>query len=203
MRDCQHIVCVDDEPTVCRAVASTLERVGLKVACFTSAVGFLNKLPHLPCDLLIIDLRMPEMDGMELLRKVKHIMPSLSVLILTGYGDVPTAVAAMKMGACDFIAKPPSRDSLIPAVRSVLEQSTTVQVLSRKALTHREKTVLQMIIAGKSNREIARLLCRTIRTVEFHRGNMMHKLDVRNAVELTKKAISLGIGIHRRPGTGE
>ena len=198
----RHIVFVDDEPTICRVVARTLGGIGLQVRCFTRAADCFKKLPDVQCDLLITDLIMPEMDGMELLRKVKHIMPSLPVLMLTGYGDIPTAVEATKAGACDFIEKPLSREVLISIVTSILEQTTISQAPGHKALTPREKTVLQMILAGKNNREIAHLLHRTIKTAEFHRGNIMRKLGVHNAVELTEKAISLGMGLHRHPDIG-
>ena len=185
---------VDDEPDVCQAVARTLEQIGLKVRCFTRADDCLEQLCSQSCDLLITDLRMPGIDGMELLMKVKRTMPSLPVLILTGYGDIPTAVKAIKGGAYDFIEKPFSRETLVLAVKSLLEQTKPPEVLKSGLLTPTEVIILRLVLQGKSNREIAELLSRSERTIEWHRSRIMRKLGVDNVIDLVTKAISLGFG---------
>ena len=107
----RHIFLVDDEPNVCQVIAATLEQSGLDVSCFENAMDCLESLKSKRCDLLIADLRMPEMDGMELTREIKRRSPWTPVLILTGYGDVPTAVKAIKAGAVDFIEKSLDKES--------------------------------------------------------------------------------------------
>lgn len=185
---------VDDEPKVCRAVARILERIGLKVRHFTGAVDCLKQVSRHPPDLIITDLRMPQMDGVELLTRVKRDMPALPVLMLTGFGDIPTAVRAVKAGAYDFIEKPFSGETLVSAVKSGLGQRMRFKRLKRKRLTTTEMVVLRLIMQGKSSREIARLRSRSIRTVEWHRHNIMRKLGVDNTVDLVRQAISLGFG---------
>lgn len=192
---------VDDEPKVCQAVAKTLGQIGFEVRCFTRPVDCFEQLRRHPCDLLITDLKMPGMDGMELLGKVKCLMPSLPVLIVTGYGDIATAVKAVKAGAYDFIEKPLSRQVLISAVTSILEE-TAANTAKRKPLTHGEMTVLRLILAGKNNREVAALLYRSVKTIDFHRANIMRKLDAHNAVELAERAIALVPGLRRYPDIG-
>jgi len=184
---------VDDEPKVCQAVAKTLEKIGLKVRYFTRPVDCFKQLRSQPCDVLITDLRMPQMDGIQLLTRVKRTMPSLPVLILTGYGDIPIAVRAVKAGAYNFIEKPFSRETLVSAVKSVLGQITPSKALKRKSLTQTEMTILRLILQGRGNREIAHLRSRSERTIEWHRYNIMRKLGVNNVVDLVKKAIAMGL----------
>lgn len=185
---------VDDELKVCQAVAKVLERIGLKVHYFTRADNCFEQLHCLPCDLLVTDLRMPEMSGMELLTKVRRTMPSLPVVILTGYGDIPTAVRAVKAGAYDFIEKPFSKETLVSAIKRVLGQTIPSKAIKRKSLTRAEITILRLILQGRGNRETAYLRSCSERTIEWHRANIMRKLSVNNVVDLVKQAISLGFG---------
>ncbi len=183
----QHVFFVDDEPKVRKMVGRTLEQAGLKVSCFARAVECLKQLHSQTCDLLITDVKMPEMDGIELLTEVKRIIPSLPVLVITGYGDISMAVTALKAGASDFIVKPLDRQSFLLAVESLLKRNTLTHPLVNKVLTKTEMRVLFLILDGKSTKEIARLRCRSVRTIEFHRGSIMRKLDVDNLVDLVKK----------------
>ena len=125
------------------------------------------------CDLLIADLRMPEMDGIELVTNAKHHAPWVPVLIMTDDGDVRTAVRAMKAGAVDLIERPLNKDDLIRMVKSILQKDVLSNACVGKPLTAVQMRVLKMVIDGKSNKEIADLLDRSIRTVEVHRANMM------------------------------
>ena len=183
----EHIFFVDDEQEVCRAVGRTLKQGGWKITCFTRAAECLKKLSFQRCDLLITDVKMPGMDGISLLTEVKAMLPSLPVLIITGYGDVPTAVAALKAGASDFIEKPLDRHSFLSTVELLLKGTPRIHPQVRKVLTRTEARVLQLILTGKSNKEIAGLRHRSVRTIEDQRRRIMHKLGAENLVDLVKQ----------------
>jgi len=186
----KRIFFVDDEPQVRKIVQRTIERHGYDVVCFEDGTSCLNELAIGDCDLLITDVNMPKLDGIELLEKVKKMRPLLDVLIVTGYGNIPMAVRAVKNGAYDFIEKPLDRDRLIPAIQDILSSDGSSELRGKK-LTRMEKKILKFIVSGKSNKEIADVLHRSVRTVEDHRNHIMRKFDARNAVELVKIAIDL------------
>lgn len=189
----QSIFVVDDEPGVRKVLTKTLERLGVKVRSFASGSDCLKKMCHKRCDLLITDVKMPDMDGLELLTKAKSISPCLKALVLTGYGDVPMAVKAIKMGALDFIEKPVGIERLLHAAALALTRTTTSNPLVGRSLTKTEMKVLELIFEGKTNREIAETLSRSIKTIEVHRKHIMRKFDVNNSMDLTKRAIELGL----------
>jgi len=189
----QHIFFVDDEPKVCKAVGRTLEQLGSKVSCFTCAADCLEQLRSQTCDLLITDVKMPEMDGIELLTEAKRIVPWLQVLVITGYGDIPMAVRALKAGASNFIEKPLDRQSFLSIVESLLKRNAWGDPLLGKLLTKTEMKVLRFILDGKSNKEIARLRHRSIRTIEDQRSCIFRKFGVDNLVDLTKRAAEMGL----------
>jgi FixJ family two-component response regulator len=137
---------------------------------------------------------MPGRDGLELLDDVKRAIPWLPVIVVTSYGDVPMAVEAVKAGAFDFIQKPLDPDTFLTKVGSALQQDALADILRGKPLTETETKVLRLILQGRSNKEIAHMLCRSVRTIEVHRNHIMHKLKVNNVVDLVKKAIDLGFG---------
>jgi FixJ family two-component response regulator len=188
----QFVFLVDDEPEVRRAIGETLERTGLNVKCFDCGADCLEDLTCQRCDLLIADLKMPGMDGIELLRHAKVVAPWVPVLIVTGYGDIPTAVEAIKTGADDFIEKPLDKMYLVQRAKSLLARNGNHNHLG-KSLTESEKKVLKLVLDGKSNREIAGLLSRSVRTVEVHRAHIMHKLGVDNLVDLVKRTAAMGL----------
>jgi len=183
----QHIFFVDDQTDVCKAVCSTLEETGFKVSCFSCGADCLVQLRSQKCDLLITDLKMPGINGLELLMEVKRLIPSLPVLVLTGYGDIPTTVRALREGASDFLEKPLDRQSLLLAVESVLNQNTQTHRFVGKVLSRSEMGVLRLLLDGKNTKEIARLQHRSARTIEDHRCSIMHKLGVNNMVDLVKQ----------------
>ena len=113
-------------------------------------------------------------------------------MIITGYGDVPTAVEAIKAGAADFIEKPLDKKSFVRKVKSLLPENGNHKHLG-KSLTKSEERVLKLVLNGKNNQEIASLLSRSRRTIEVHRANMMHKLGVENLVDLVKQAAAMGL----------
>ncbi|MEN6425633.1 MAG: response regulator [Phycisphaerales bacterium] len=187
------VVFVDDEPRVCYAVSRTLERVGIRVQCFNCAKDCLSHLAADRCDLLITDMRMPEMGGMELLQEVKQQLPWLPVLIVTGYGDVSAAVRAMKAGAADFIEKPLDRDRFLQTVQLLLKQNSGHAILAQCALTRTEMKILYLILDGKNSREIASVLHRSPRTIEVHRGHVMQKMGATTVIELLRRAVDMGL----------
>jgi len=189
----QHIFFLDDEPTVREAVKETLEDSNFKVSCFGSPIECLARLCSQKCDLLITDLKMPEKDGIELLTDVKHLSPWVPVLMITGYGDIPTAVKAMKAGAVDFIEKPLDKKNFIRKVRSILKKNVSTHPDLGAHLTRNETKILQLIVNGMGNKEIANVLHRSARTIEVHRAHLMHKLGVENLVDLVKRVASMGL----------
>jgi len=188
-----NIFFVDDEPKIRGIVNETLEEAGYKVSCFSCATDCLEQLRTQMCNLLITDVKMPEMDGMELLAEAKRIAPWLPVLVITGYGDIPMAVEATKAGAADFIEKPLERQTLLSAIESALRQITLPDSVLGKLLTAAEMRVLRLILDGKSNSEIAFLRHRSARTIEVHRSHIMKKLGVYNVVDLVKRATVMGL----------
>jgi len=186
----KRIFFVDDEPQLRKIVQRTIERYGYEVVCFEDSLTCLDELVFSECDLLITDVNMPGINGIELLEKVKKIRPLLDVLIVTGYGNIPMAVRAVKNGAYDFIEKPLDRDRLIPVIQDILNNDGNCELKGKK-LTRMEKEVLKFIVNGKSNKEIADVLHRSVRTIEDHRNHIMHKFDAKNAVELVKIAMDI------------
>jgi two-component system response regulator FixJ len=190
----QLVFVVDDSQDMLDVVSTILESARFECACFRSADECIQQLQTRSCDLLITDVKMPGKDGIELLAEAKHIAPWLPVLVVTSYGDIPMAVNAVKAGAFDFIEKPLDVQKLLPAVESALKQNEPADLLKGKPLSKAEAKVLRLILQGRSNKEIARVLKRSVRTVEVHRSHIMHKLDVDNVVDLVKRAAAMGLG---------
>ena len=185
---------VDDEPQVRKAVAQSLAQLkNCKVKCFKDAPGCFKEVRHNDCDLVIVDVNMPGMNGLELLKQIKTFRPQLNVLMVTGYGDIPMAVKAIKEGATDFVEKPLDEATFLPVVKNALQEGPSEPNPDIKMLTKTEIVILRQIGEGKTNKEIAQTLQRSVRTIENHRHRLMHKLKARNAVELLKKAIQMGL----------
>jgi len=187
---------VDDDVDVRDALTFLMKSVGLDVRSYASGKDFLaHYRPHDRC-CLILDIRMPHMSGVDLQNELKKRRINLPIIFLTGHGDVPIAVRAMKAGAVDFIQKPLEEHRLIVAVLSALkhqsQQSRTLpdnganaDLAKRLALlSDREKEVLRLMIDGKTNRDIAEKLHITVKTVEFHRANIRDKIGVNTNVAL-------------------
>jgi FixJ family two-component response regulator len=189
----QNIFFVDDEPKIREVVGETLGEFGFGVSCFACATDCLTELDTQKCNLLITDVKMHEMDGIELLKEIRRSVPWLPVLLITGYADIPMAVRAIKAGAVDFIEKPLNKKSFVNKVKSILRQSTIDDSSMDKPLTGSETKVLRLIYSGKSNTEIAYLLHRSVRTIEVHRNHLMRKLCVDNVVSLIRRAAMMGL----------
>jgi FixJ family two-component response regulator len=189
----KQVVVVDDDRDLCQAIRSILERAGNEVQVYYSAEACEKCLESLDCHLLITDVKMAGMDGFELMSRVKHVRPGLPVIMITGYGDIPMAVKAIKQGANSFIEKPLEKKSLLQAVSECIRPQVRCNLEKGKSLSQAEERVLELILAGHKNRQIAEILCRSIRTVEDHRRNIMRKLDVKNIVELVKVVLWHGM----------
>lgn len=186
---------VDDQPGVCKIVGLAIEERGYNVTCFTDAFSCLQVLQQEDqrCDLLITDVNMSGMDGIELLTESKRIRPLLPVLVVTAYGDIPLAVRAVKAGAIEFIEKPLDENVLLPAIDTALKANAFADSLAGRPLTETESKVLQMIVEDKTSKEIAYILGRSTRTVDTHRHHIMRKLNVATTAGLTKSAIAMGL----------
>ena len=171
---------------------SSLQQAGYNVSFFCHISDCLEKLRSThPCDLLMVDVKLPLKNGTELLTKVKCIVPSLPVLVIVGHGDVTTAVTALKAGASDVIEKPLNSENLLSAVELTLNGKTRPHPFVNSLLTKTEMRILHLVMDGKSNKEIADLLNRSVRTVEVHRSHIMRKLGVHNVVHLVEKSIEM------------
>jgi len=188
----QQIFVVDEEPNVRQQICKTLQHCDVKITSFASAAECLENLDHQGCHLIIAELKMADMDGLELLRRVKKISPWLQVLIISGYGDIPTAVKAIKAGATDFIVKPLDKKSFVRKVKSLLSENGNQKHVDQ-TLTQAEEKVLKLVLDGMSNREIADLLNRSQRTIEVHRAHIKHKLGADSLVDLVKRAAQMGL----------
>ena len=193
MKSCkkQHIFLVDDDLAILKTVGETLKKLGVRVTCFPGATDCLEGLYKEGCDLLIADVKMPEMNGMELLSECHRIAPWMPVLLITGYADIPMAFTAGRDGAVDFIEKPLSRESFISKVNSLLQQNIFRDSLVGKPLTKAEMKVLELTATGKTVKKIAQLLHRSARTIEGHRKHIRQKLCAGNLADLIKKALAM------------
>jgi FixJ family two-component response regulator len=193
---------VDDEASVCQALVRLLSAAGWKVEAFTSARDFLDRTPFPSSGCVLLDVQMPEMTGPELHERLSAQALSLPVLFLTGHGDVPTGVRAMKKGAVDFLQKPIDDERLLRAVREALERNAAEKALyeEREALRSRllklsvrEREVMERVIRGSLNKQIAAELGVAEKTVKVHRGRVMGKLGIRSVAELVRLCEAVGL----------
>jgi FixJ family two-component response regulator len=187
------IFVVDDDSCIRDLVSLTLESSGYKCTCFDNADSCLAEIPNQKCDLLMTDVRMPEKGGIELLIEVKRKVPWMPVLVMTSYAEIPTSVKAVKAGAFNFIEKPLDGEMLLEAVETALKENDLSNILRGKLLTKTEAVILNLILQGRSNKGIAHILHRSVRTIEDHRNHIMRKLDVDNVVDLVKRATAMGM----------
>ncbi len=184
--NCQIICVVDVEVSIHKTVTRLLKGLDVHVIPFGSAKECLGYLSRCQCHLLIVDLNMSELDGMELLKQTKCMAPWLSVMMVTGFGDVPLAVRALKLGACDFIEKPLEGSIFLASVKRLLDKSKNMDERIGQTLTRTEMRILPLILAGERSKGIADQLCRSVRTIELHRQHIMRKMGVKNVVELVQ-----------------
>jgi two-component system response regulator FixJ len=192
-----HVVhIVDDDEAVRQSLAFLLSSAGLAVRVYESATAFLRGLGNVQGGCLITDVRMPDMTGIELVRRIRERACSLPAIVITGHGDVALAVEAMKAGARDFIEKPFDEEAILAAVRAALDRHgqgddhDLAELTTRLAsLSERERQVLDGLVAGQPNKVIARDLGISPRTVEVYRANLMTKMQAKSLSELIRMAI--------------
>ncbi|MBM3619047.1 MAG: response regulator [Alphaproteobacteria bacterium] len=189
---------VDDDADVRDSLTFLLGATGLAVRVHESAVAFLKVLPEIEDGCVVTDVRMPEIDGIELQRRLRAQGCLLPVVVMTGHGDIALAVEAMKAGAVDFIEKPFDDDVLLAAIRAALAQrgsereraARVAEVRARlRSLSERERQVLDGLVAGKPNKIIAYDLGISPRTVEIYRANVMTKMDADSLSALVRMAM--------------
>jgi RNA polymerase sigma factor (sigma-70 family) len=193
---------VDDDPSVRRAVQRLLHTVGLAVETFATAWEFLRREPPMGPACLVLDVHMPEVNGLtlqELLAGAEHLMP---IVFLTGYGTVPRSVQAMKAGASDFLQKPCDDEVLLEAIYRALHRAQRAwhnhvehHTLHERleTLTPREREVFACVVTGMLNKQIADALGMSEKTVKVHRGRLMQKMHALSLVELVRMADKVGI----------
>lgn len=193
---------IDDDPAMRDSLDFLLDAAGFEARLFESALGFLAALPALGPGCVVSDVRMPNLDGIELLRRLKETNKPFPIIIMTGHGDIPLAVEAMKLGAIDFIEKPFEDDRLIGTIKAALSsaaqrhkgEAVTADIASRIAsLSPRERQVMEGLVAGLSNKLIARNYEISPRTIEVYRANVMTKMQASSVSELVRFAIRGGL----------
>ena len=191
---------IDDDEAMRDSLAFLLDVQGFNAKVHESAVAFLDALPDLSAGCIVTDIRMPDMTGLDLIRRLKDDGVNVPVVVMTGHGDVPLAVEAMKAGVVDFIEKPFSDEALIEAVRAALsyrqegaDQAKREAEQRLSQLSPRERDVLIGVVAGKANKVIAYELDISPRTVEVYRAILMSKTSARNISELMRIALAAGL----------
>jgi len=199
-----NVYIVDDDEAVRDSLATLLISAGLRTKSFASACGFLQEAASLEPGCLISDVRMPEMDGIALLRELKSLKLDFPVVLITGHGDIKMAVQALKAGAVDFVEKPYDDETILAAVRRAQmewndsHEGTALERIAAQRLSllsMRQREVFERLVAGMPNKKIARDLGISPRTVEFHRLHVMTKMRARGISELVRLALLAGLKI--------
>lgn len=188
---------IDDDPAIRDALTLMLEQEDLQVSTFDDAEAFLEQCGNPTYGCAVVDMRMPGMDGLQLQEEMSRRGILLPVVFLTGHGDIPMSVRAIKAGAVDFLTKPVTREKLLASVRAALQSGS--QMLAKVArvqqtrallddLTEREREVMLLAVVGHPNKEIARRLGISHRTVEIHKAKIMHKTGALNLLDLARMA---------------
>jgi two-component system, LuxR family, response regulator FixJ len=188
---------VDDDAAVRRSLEELLHSAGLATILYERSSTFLDAAPTLPAGCALLDMRMPGIDGLELQARLRELDVALPVIVMTGAGDIRTAVRAMKAGAVDFIEKPCDDEQLLAAIELTFAQRgvgdrerEAADAVQRVALlSQREREVLDALVAGRPNKLIAFDLGISVRTVEVHRARMMDRLGVRQLAEAVRLAV--------------
>lgn len=193
---------VDDDKAVRDSLTDLMDSVGIKGQSYATASDFLSNYSAERLGCLVLDIRMPGMSGLELQQELNRREAMLPIILITGHGDVPMAVQAMRNGALDFIQKPFHNQALLDIINLALQgcdkqqnnqqQTRSVKEHIRK-LTPRERQVMQMVVNGKANKVIAMDLELSQRTVEAHRANVMKKLEARSVADLVRVVTQIGM----------
>lgn len=193
---------IDDDEAARHSLAFLLGTAKIDVKTYESATAFLAVASNVKSGCIITDVRMPEISGIDLLRRLKELKIGVPVIVVTGHGDVPLAVEAMKIGAAEFLEKPFDDEVLLNAVRSALNKQNTDSKREAEradidnrlaALSNRERDVLQGLVSGLANKQIAFNLGISPRTVEIYRANLMTKMQASSLSDLVRMALLAGV----------
>jgi len=196
------VIIVDDDEAVRDSLAALIEADGWQVKAFPSGDALLAGLDVSDVACLVVDVRMPGIDGLELQKRLRERGVDAPVVIVTGHGDIPLAVKAMKNGAFDFIEKPYDNAVILDCVRRAVhkrrgmaeQKQHLAETMARiERLTPREREVLELLVTGYANKQIAHQLDISARTVEIHRARVMEKMDARNLSHLVRLALAAGV----------
>lgn len=202
VKDEATVFVVDDDASVRKALGRLLRSAGLDVELFDSAEAFLQQAPPGGPSCLVLDVHMPGLNGLDLQAELYHRGIHVPIIFITGQGNIPMSVRAMKAGAADFLAKPFGDDALLSAIESAiekdrhlrLEQAEVREIQQRlERLTPRERQVLELVITGILNKQIAEKLGTSEKTIKVHRGRMKRKMNVKSVAELVRLAEKAGI----------
>jgi two-component system, LuxR family, response regulator FixJ len=202
MPDRGRVYVIDDDEAMRDSLNFLLDSANFKVTLFETALAFLDGLPSLEFGCVVSDVRMPGLDGIELLKRMKAGHSTFPIVIMTGHGDVPLAVEAMKLGAVDFLEKPFEDDRLVAMIETAIhraEPAARSEALTRDiaariaSLSPRERQVMDGLIAGHSNKLIARDYDISPRTIEVYRANVMTKMQANSLSELVRLAMRAGL----------
>lgn len=191
----RRVYVVDDEASIRRSMQFALTAAGYEPRPFVSGQDFLDELPHLSSGCVLLDIRMPEMNGLQVLSALRTSGRRFPVIVMTGHGDIPTAVEAMKLGADDFLEKPFAENAVLSSLQMLSERlsewSEKDRILAEARekvalLNPRELEVLRGLIAGYSNKMIAQKLPLSVRTVEAYRADLMRKLQISSVAEMVR-----------------
>lgn len=201
-RDRPTVFVIDDDESMRRSLDSLLRSVGLEVRLYAATQEFMRAArPDAP-SCLVLDVRLPGMSGLTFQQELAKAGIAVPVIFITGHGDVPMTVRAMKAGAADFLTKPFDEQALLDAVEAAIEQdrarrsgAARLAELERRwrALTEREREVMQHVVAGKINKQIAVELGLSLVTVKVHRGQVMRKMATKSVADLVRMADALGL----------
>ena len=202
MTDTKKIYLIDDEEAIRHSASFMLRHAGFAVDTYSNGPDFLSGLNNDVQGCVLLDVRMPEMDGLTVLSRIRDVSATLPVIILTGHGDVSTAVAAMKNGATDFLEKPFEKTAILKSIDEAfarIEMGAAQQETQKMArakldvLTSRERDVLELLVDGHTNKSIAEKLGISARTVEIHRSNLMMKLEADSLSSVLKIAFNANL----------
>lgn len=194
---------VDDDPGVRRSLSRVLREAGFDVQAYESAEAFLARPDATSRGCLVLDVTMPGLNGLDLQGRLARARQSMPIVFVTGHGDIPMSVRAIKAGAVDFLTKPVASETLLAAVRAAIADEAAGRQVDAEAaelerrfglLTEREREVLAALVAGKLNKQIANDLGVVEQTVKFHRARIMERMQARTVAELMHMAAKLRVG---------